>query len=248
MPKRKQTQKQRNAPPVVYVGAAGYSGQQRPKYPAPVRAKRKSNPRKATPMDSLFTPKTNRGRQASFKTVGRTNIVRHREMIGTISFATGTPSAFALPVISDLNPGLPNGIGDVDHSPFSWIQPMANLYEKYKIRRAQVVFEPTCSLSTGSGTVAMCIDYDVRDAPPIDMPQMINNVSSVYGPPWTELILPVLTQKTPLFTRSSAPTGAYDLKTYDYGTLYVATEGSATASAAAGRLFIEYEIELSLPQ
>lgn len=210
---------------------------------------RPSRPRRQpNPMDELFTPAVKYGRQAFFKTHGTNNIVRHREMIANINFGTGTPTVYNVPVVSNLNPGLPLGVADADHSVYSWIPPMANLYEKYRIKRAQIVFEPTCSLSTGGGSVAMCIDYDVRDAAPASMAAVFNNASSVYGPPWSRLVLPINPQKIPLFTRAAALSGTYDAKTYDYGLLYVATEGCPTDSANAGRLFIEYEIELSLPQ
>jgi len=174
-------------------------------------------------------------------------VVRHREMVGTIAMTTGFTVNAGLN--GTLQPGVDQtGGGNVsaDASIYSWIQPMARIYEKYRIRRMRIIYEPTCNLTTGSGTVAMSVDYDCRDASPASMTAMINQATGVHGPPYKDMHLDIIPQKDWLYTRPASLTTPYDLKTYDYGFLYINTDGGVVGPA--GRISVDYEIEFKLPQ
>lgn len=252
MPKRKTTQTT-----VVHRGNAGYSGSLRPRYteevrttvvaPASRRKKRTRKGRNNRPSSDFLPQEPRTNRRANVSMRNQNMVVRHREMIGTIAMTTGFTAGAGLN--GTLQPGVDiTGGGNVDPnaSIYSWLQPIARLHEKYRIRRMRIVYEPTCNLTTGSGTVLMSIDYDVRDSPPTSSTAMINQASGVYGPPYKEMVLNVIPQKEWLYTRSGALTTPYDLKTYDYGFLYINTDGGVVGPA--GRVFVEYEIEFSLPQ
>jgi len=227
-------------------GAAGVEQTSRSKLPA--QRKPKARRQRRAPDDNMMLSGVSRVNvPAEMSMKNRNMVVKHREMIGTIAMTSAYSGNAGL--YGTLQPGLPQtsgGAANGDLSIYSWIQPIAALHEKYRIRRMTIVYEPTCNLSTGNGTVAMSIDYDVRDASPASMPAMINQASGVYGPPYKEMRLNVRPQRDFLYTRTAALTGSYDVKTYDYGFLYVNTEGGT--AGAAGRLFVEYEIEFTLPQ
>ena len=169
--------------------------------------------------------------------------VKHREMIGTIS----NSAAFAVGLAGSLNPGLPTtpGVFTPDTSIYSWIQPMANLFEKYRIEQMRVVYEPSCAV-VETGTVAMMIDYDSLDGPPTSIKEVLASQNAVYGPPWKGFSMNVRPQPLPLWTRPGAAPAVSDLKTYDFGNLFICTEGSGTN--AVGRVFVEYVIALIVPQ
>lgn len=194
----------------------------------------------------LFTQKPRVSRPAKMSTQNNNLVVTHREMIGTIAMTSSFSTNSCL--YGSLNPGLPQtagGANNYDLSIYSWIQAIANCYEKYRIRKLAIIFEPTCNLSTGNGTVAISVDYDCKDALPTTMAAMINQATGIHGPPYKEMRLNLIPQKEFLYTRSGAVTST-DLKTYDYGYVSVNTEGGT--AGPAGRLSVEYQIEFKLPQ
>jgi len=196
----------------------------------------------ANPIASFANSPIGVSRNPRLSLDGQRIVVRHREMVTTVL----NSAAFATPRGGSLNPGLPKITTtiDADESVYTWIQGMANLYEKYRILRQRFIYEPSCSINE-SATVAMMVDYDAKDATPTSMEAIMATYGAVYGPPWKGFTMDVKPQQLPLFTRSAA-VGSTDIKTYDYGYWYLATEGSGTNPI--GRVFVEYDIELSIPQ
>lgn len=163
--------------------------------------------------------------------------------------ATGVP---AVPGTYDVtfwsvNPGLPNGVNAINKGPFTWIQGMANLYERYQIKSLAVRYVPSCP-STTPGDVLMCFDYDINDPSIATETAFLNTVGAKLSPVWTSSQINAVTRKNSrqLKCRSAAVPALGVRTDYDFATLYVATVGSPN-STVLGRLFLDYEVEFFLP-
>jgi hypothetical protein len=88
----------------------------------------------------------------------------------------------------------------------------------------------------------MAFDYDTLDAAPTSAIAMTQSTVWIDGAPWRIFELHVPVKSTEFFTRSGA-IGSADLKTYDMGRVFLATEGCENTNDH-GYLEVEYEIEL----
>ena len=164
--------------------------------------------------------------------------IRHREYIadvlGSVAFA-----AVSYPV----NPGLP--------TTFPWLSTMAVLFESFIFKGLRFIIETQKSAST-NGTVMMSIDFDAADAVPASKQQLMTYNGAVRSAVWQECVYRSAPQNLVKFgprkfVRSAALAANLDIKTYDVGTLFVATQGCVDTSAI-GELYVEYDIELETPQ
>jgi len=164
-------------------------------------------------------------------------VVRHRELIGTIS---GSTLWSVQPFI--LQPGLAGT--------FPWLAQIAASYEQYRFRK--LTFRLMTSVGTGTdGNVYMIPDYDAGDAqPPSEALGMVNDKAKG-GAPWSNWSLVLKSsdmhpkgQRN--FTRHAGLASFSDIRTFDVGVLFVCTIG--TPSTAMCRLFVDYEVELHVPQ
>lgn len=174
--------------------------------------------------------------------------IKHREYFTDVTSAV---TALDLTQVQ-INPGLPVGVYGTapqqDFSPFTWANPVANNFERYRIKRMSFEYEPACA-TTQVGTLALYIDYDPTDPIETTKPAVLNMAQCVHGPLWTRFVVPynhpqatkwLLTRKASLVTG-----GSY--VDFDGGTLNIIVMDAA-ASPLYGRLYIDYEIELDIPQ
>jgi len=162
-------------------------------------------------------------------------VVRHREFIkdlivGTVGFAAET---FCV------NPGC--------KATFPWLARMALGYEQYTFRKLAFDFVSRLSTST-SGSVAISTDYDAGDQPPSSMTEALNRQNTVESAVW-RTIRSVLSPQSmnafkQHFVRDQAVPG--DIKTYDVANVTYCTDG-LQAAGNLGKIFVEYEVELSSP-
>lgn len=134
------------------------------------------------------------------------------------------------------NPGLPGS--------FPWLSGHASLYERYRIHRLVYRYKNLKGTSS-DGNILMSFDFDTLDNPPATAVEMTQQTCWVDGAPWRIFELKVNPVKGDLFVRvDDGPLliGA-DLKTYDFGRLFVAAEGCADTSDH-GYLEVDYDIEL----
>lgn len=130
------------------------------------------------------------------------------------------------------NPGLANS--------FPWLSGHAALFENYKVHSITYRYK-NLKGTASAGNVIMSFDYDTLDSAPTTAIQATQSTHYADGAPWRIFQLKVPGTGKVLFTRSSVPSGV-DLKTYDMGSLHVATEGCADTSDH-GYLEVEYDIE-----
>lgn len=164
--------------------------------------------------------------------------ISHAEYIGPVAGSV----AYAVTAYS-INPGL--------LSSFPWLATLAGNYESYRFIKLKYCFRTLVGSST-AGTIAMAIDYDAADAAPASLMQLYQYNGSRDSQVWaaeTCLIAdgPDMHKLPQNYVRQGILAANQDIKTYDIGTFYIATQDMAGASAI-GRLWVEYELELITPQ
>jgi len=181
--------------------------------------------------------RTTGGASASSEIGGATIVVKHSEYLwdhlSSIAYAWDS-----LPI----NPGMPGT--------FPWLSALANRYEKYRFRKLQIKYKPACSTAT-PGRVIMTIDHDPADVGPDTKQQALANFGALCGAPWEELTLDVLKglkKEEWRYTRGLTLGANLDVKTYDCGNAFLASEGQAGDGAVLGDIILDYEVELAIPQ
>lgn len=168
--------------------------------------------------------------RSSVQTGRNSSRYRECERVQTVSGAT------TYTVVANLacNPGLPGS--------FPWLAGHAALYEKYIIHSVTYRYKNLKGTSS-DGNIIMSFDYDTLDAAPSSAIKQTQSTVFVDGAPWRIFEMKVPTQdRSPLFIRGT-DLARVDLKTYDFGRLFVAAEGCADTSDH-GYLEVEYDIEL----
>jgi len=160
-------------------------------------------------------------------------IINHKEyiteIVGGVNF---TPASF------NINPGL--------SSTFPWLSSVARNFEKYKFRHCNFRYEPEAA-TTAPGSVMMSVDIDAADAPPVTKAMIMTVKDAQRAPTWSNCETTIPERVAELFVRTTGNPAGTDIKTYDAGKLTVATQGQS-ASGAVGELYVDYCVELHVPQ
>jgi hypothetical protein len=162
----------------------------------------------------------------------------HRELVATISGNT----TFGVDSFS-LNPGL--------SSSFPWLSSIAGSYEQYRFNRLTFKYI-TRAPTSYIGSILMAPEYDALDSSPSSELLASQMNGAIENTPWQDQSLSfVVSDMFPMGPRKYIRTGTLptssDLKTYDAGKLFVCTVDCADTSAI-GKLWVEYEVELHIPQ
>lgn len=169
-------------------------------------------------------------------TSGGTIVFRHSEFFGNLGGSTDF-NVRAIPV----NPGN-DQLGP-------YLSNIAVSWEYYRYRSLRIRYEPSCSTTT-TGTVMFCIDYDASDSPPGNKQQLLMNQNAVRSAPWMPVSMSLVKSANDAqikrFVLDNVPPLGTDPKLYNLGNLFIATEGNPLVTL--GELFIDYEVELSVPQ
>lgn len=167
---------------------------------------------------------------------GRGNVVviQHREYIADIIGSVGY-TVLGFPI----NPGV--------GTTFPWLSILARNFEKYRFRRCTFCFESSVATTT-AGVVLSAIDLDANDpAPPtkqIIMAYQGANRSNV----WAEHCTNLPEMQPELYVRTATAPSGTDIKTYDAGNLWLATQGEVDNTTPIGELYVDYVVELHVPQ
>jgi len=173
------------------------------------------------------------GKPVMTKSANGPMIICHKEYVtDVIATAVYTPVSF------NINPGLA--------TLFPWLSTVASSFEKYKFRYCRFVYEPECSTATG-GSLMMSVDLDALDPMPLSKVAIMAVKDAQRSPLWSSCVTMIPESVVELYVRSGNPPTTSDLKTYDAGKLTVATSGAAPAGPA-GELYVEYCVELHVPQ
>lgn len=173
---------------------------------------------------------------------------RHREYVMDVTSAVTTLDKTQL----QINPGLPVGVygtaPQTDLSPFTWAPPIANNFERYRIRNLSFEYEPSCAV-TQTGTFAMYIDYDPYDAIAPTKAGVLNQAGCVHGPLWSPMRVPYNHPQAVkwLLTRNAAIATGTSFMDYDAGSFNIVVLDAA-AAPMYGRIYVTYDIEYDIPQ
>lgn len=162
--------------------------------------------------------------------------LRHRELfanvMGTTTFSTSPLS---------VNPGL--------SVPFPWLSIQAQGWEKYRFKYFKVCYVPRCGTNT-QGSVMLSVDYDASDSTPSSEFSAAQTYGAIEDAPWKEitLTLDINRIRDARYIRNGPLQANQDVKTYDVGRIYVSSNDAASSGAAWGKVWLEYEVELIIPQ
>lgn len=137
---------------------------------------------------------------------------------------------------------------------FPWLSTLASRFEKYQFDFLEFYFKREVSEFATNGQVGKVIlsfDPDAADAPPSSKVQMEAMDPHKDGMPCENislLIPPRMLKRLndAMFVRPGGLPGAADIKTYDIGNLFVATQGILN-NVAVGELHVRYGVRLMIP-
>lgn len=176
---------------------------------------------------------------------GQSVIVRHREFIGDVQGSIN----YTIQKVIPLNPGL-----DIS---FPWLAMIAQNFQEYTIRGMVFHYIPTAgdavsSTNNALGSVVVSTNYRSTAAPPTSKMEQLNEYFSNDARPSETFCHPIECdpRENPYnvqYVRSGNVPSGEDPKTYDLGTVYVATAGMQANSITVGELWCTYEVELRKP-
>lgn len=171
--------------------------------------------------------------------------IKHREYLGDI-LSSDVSGAFKIQQFP-INPGLLQS--------FPWLsQVCGSTFQQYRINGMVFEFRSMSadalnSTNTALGTVVMATDYDSKDTPFTSKAQMENTEFGVSCKPSSCMLHGIecarsQTSVSELYVRSrNVPSGA-DVRLYDMGNFYIATQGCQAANVNLGEVWVSYDITL----
>lgn len=184
------------------------------------------------------------GNTRGIRTTKRDMVIEESEFIGAVTVANQPNfNVKAFPI----NPG--------QSATFPWLSTIAKQFERFQFEALSFVFKKEVSefnTAGAAGKVIMSIDFDAGDAPPATKQQMEDSIPHADAMPSQSFSLPVhpsdLSAQNTLgrYVRTGGLPGAADIKTYDVGNLFVATQG-IPSNVEIGELHVAYRVRLIKP-
>jgi len=167
--------------------------------------------------------------------------ITNKELVSTIIGNNGPFGGVGGTTSIILNPGIPLS--------FPWLSVQAAQYQQYRFHK--LIFRYVTRSSTAqTGSIIMSPDYNSTDLLPTSEAEATNTQNAVEGVTWNQL-------DCVLDPRAMFPNGprkqirthvqSGDPQTYDAGRLYVFNFDNTIVSAV-GKLWVEYDVELFVPQ
>jgi len=162
----------------------------------------------------------------------------HREYLQEISGSV----AFALSQLS-INPGLAGT--------FPWLSAIALRYESYHFNRLDFVYSRETTEFLTSGKAMLAVDYDASDPAPTNKVEIMSYDESISAVPCESFVhrcksINLNRQKSHFVRGGTVPSGS-DVKLYDVGNLFVATQGQPNTNTQ-GELYVDYDVSFITPQ
>lgn len=182
---------------------------------------------------------TNNNQIPKFSTTKQTNVVCHREFLGSITGATAfTNRSYPL------NPGL--------SSSFPWLSSIASQYQEYRIHGMIFEFRPLITdyvLNGAPGVVVMATNYNANDPLYVSRQQIENTEYATSVKPTVGLIHGIecaadFTANPIKYVRSGA-VGTEDLRLYDMGNFQFVSQNNPAQDL--GELWVSYCVEFFKP-
>lgn len=155
--------------------------------------------------------------------------IHNRERISTVS-ALGP--GFSVTTLK-INPAL--------SSSFPWLSNIARMFDKYQFHRLVFHYKTFVPTST-AGSVSLAYDPDTLDSPPFNAETLTHEAKWSTNSVWKSFSISIDCSKNGfLYTRTGNPANV-DLKTYDWGQLFLATEGVPLQDL--GYVEVDYDVTL----
>lgn len=143
-----------------------------------------------------------------------------------------------------LNPG--------QQATFPWLSDLVQNFEYYGFRNLRFIYRALSadalnSTNTALGVVMMGCIYDSADATFGSAAEMYNYQGTISAKPSQNMVYNVGNLAPRRYIRPGAQPANTDIRLYDIGNFFIATEGSQ-AAAVVGELWVEYEIFLTVPK
>lgn len=171
-------------------------------------------------------------------------VLANREYLGDILSSQN----FAMSVSATINPGLSEY--------FPWLSQVAKNYTQYRFRSLMFHYKSTSGALTTTQALGQIIgsaNYNVYEAEPTSKSQLLNTIFAQSTVPSEDCNFAIECEPSQtvtgglLYVRGGTP-AAGDLRLYDLGNFYLATNGMSADNVKMGELWISYEIELYKPQ
>lgn len=143
---------------------------------------------------------------------------------------------------------------------FPWLSEIAQQYQQYRINGMIFEFKTTSSdalnsTNTALGEIILATQYNVNNPDPVNAQQMYQLEYTSSCKPSMSILHPIecargQSQTVILDTRNgaAASTTTGDLRLYDLGNFYIATNGLQGTSVNVGQLWVTYDISFLKPQ
>jgi hypothetical protein len=171
-----------------------------------------------------------------------------RELVAAIQEPSG--SGYTTLASYNIQPGLTLANGGL----MPYAASIAQQFERYKIMKMALVFEPFVSAVTNggqSGKVNLSINYDSLTPAPQTWQAAVDTDPHANGMGYEIIRLDVdptkLSGKDGKFVRSGVVANS-DLKTYDAGVVYLTCNGISSSGAQLGELYCDYVIAFMNPR
>jgi len=131
---------------------------------------------------------------------------------------------------------------------FPWLSQIANTHQRYHIKSLKFTYVPLAATSE-RGRVVLAFAIDPLDPAPASKAELFQYPTSTESSVWASntLVVDPMSRNTTLFTRAGAVADT-DIKTYDFGKLFIGASNTANDTDKIGEVFIDYEVELSVPK
>lgn len=123
---------------------------------------------------------------------------------------------------------------------FQWLRTQSTGWEKYKWTKLIFHYVPRTGSGT-NGSVMMAFDYDVYDAVPSGESVMASYENYSDDACWKTQHLRVDMKHSPELFIRGGPIATADLKTYDFGNLFLGTNDGTAVTW--GKVYVEYEVK-----
>lgn len=176
-------------------------------------------------------------RQAFPNKVIKSRRIKNSELIADVNGSV----LFSSDQKYSINPGL--------ESSFPWLAVVSGQWQQYHFHSLRYRYV-TRSSTSGVGSIILSPDYNPKETPPVTEQQATNTQDAVEDVVWKELVCPLdPSAMFPLGPRKQIRRTlvAGDLSVYDAGRLFVCTVGQ-TDSSTIGKLWVDYDVELYVPQ
>jgi len=144
------------------------------------------------------------------------------------------------PIKIDFNPGI--------SSSFPWLSGVAPNFEKYVVNKLRLCYE-TAQSTFVPGMVMIAPEFNVTDGLPINKTELLEYAYAARSPVWKSFSIDIKKESIMNFRDYYVRvTDVTDKRIFDPLYIIVATDAVSTDLSYCGEIWVEYDIEFTLPQ